>query len=163
MLLADTSVPVWHEAREELPLLFAAGAAASAGGVAVALGATSPSAQRLALSGGITELAAARAMERRLGWLGQPYHEGRAGQLRRWGTAMTSTGVGLVGAARRHPVLRRLGGALIAAGAAVERFTVVEAGRQSARDPKYTVGPQRTRIDERNYRAHHVSREVGSD
>ncbi|HKV68796.1 MAG TPA: NrfD/PsrC family molybdoenzyme membrane anchor subunit, partial [Gaiellales bacterium] len=31
VLVADTAVPVWHEARRELPLVFASGAAASAG------------------------------------------------------------------------------------------------------------------------------------
>ena len=31
VLLANTAVPVWHEARRELPFVFAAGAATSAG------------------------------------------------------------------------------------------------------------------------------------
>ena len=30
-LIANTAVPAWHEARRELPFVFAAGAAASAG------------------------------------------------------------------------------------------------------------------------------------
>ncbi|MDX6665701.1 MAG: hypothetical protein QOG68_1907, partial [Solirubrobacteraceae bacterium] len=33
-LIANTAIPVWHEARRELPFLFASGAAASAGAVA---------------------------------------------------------------------------------------------------------------------------------
>jgi hypothetical protein len=40
-----------------------------------------------------------------------------------------------------------LSGAALLAGSAVTRFGVFEAGRASVRDPKYTVGPQRQRID----------------
>src|SRR5689334_18772091 len=36
-LIANTAVPVWHDARVELPVLFTAGAAASAGAAAVTL------------------------------------------------------------------------------------------------------------------------------
>ena len=35
---------------------------------------------------------------------------------------------------------------LLAAGSALTRFGVFEAGLQSARDPKYTVVPQRERL-----------------
>jgi hypothetical protein len=38
---------------------------------------------------------------------------------------------------------------LLAAGSALTRFGVFEAGLQSARDPKYTVVPQRQRIASR--------------
>src|SRR5215212_7214165 len=37
VLIADTSVPVWHEARRELPLVFAASSAATAGAAAAIL------------------------------------------------------------------------------------------------------------------------------
>jgi hypothetical protein len=37
------------------------------------------------------------------------------------------------------------GGLLAAAGAAMERFAVFEAGVASAKDPAHTVGPQRAR------------------
>src|SRR3954451_7326493 len=67
-LIANTAVPAWHEARFELPALFAAGAAASAGAALTALtpaGAAQP-ARRLAVGGAIAELAAAHIMEWRL-------------------------------------------------------------------------------------------------
>ena len=79
-LLADTAVPVWHEARRELPFVFAAGAAMSAGS-AVALAGGGAPARRLALVGAAGELAATTAMERRLGELGEPYREGTAGRF----------------------------------------------------------------------------------
>jgi hypothetical protein len=149
VLVADTAVPVWHEARRELPFLFAAGAAAGAGGIATALqppGHAAPS-RRMAIAGGLAELATARWMESSLGPLAEPYHEGRAGRLRQIGTAVTAAGVALLVLAGRRRAGAVVGGSLVAAGAAVERYTVVDAGRQSARDPKYTVAPQRARLE----------------
>jgi hypothetical protein len=52
----------------------------------------------------------------------------------------------LVVGGRRGRAITGLGGALVVAGSAMERFAVVEAGRQSAEDPKFTVGPQRARL-----------------
>jgi hypothetical protein len=45
------------------------------------------------------------------------------------------------------------GGALILAGAVLERWSVFRAGFQSARDPKYTVMPQRERLRNRGTNA----------
>ena len=50
VLLANTAVPVWHEARRELPFVFAASAAASAGAAAVALDAGGEARRRRAAS-----------------------------------------------------------------------------------------------------------------
>ena len=60
-LIAQTSVPVWHEARRELPALFGSGAAVSAGAAAVALAPVEEAepARRLALIGAAAELARA--------------------------------------------------------------------------------------------------------
>jgi len=140
VLVADTAVPVWHEARRELPFVFAAGAAMSAGS-AVALAGGGPPARRLALAGAAGELAATTTMERRLGALGEPYREGVAGRLARAAKALTATGAAVM-AATRH---RRVGAGLMLAGAAATRWAVYKAGQQSAADPKYVVGPQRAR------------------
>ena len=148
VLLADTAIPAWHEARRELPFLFAAGAAASAGAVAAIVtpaGDAGP-ARRLAVGGALAELALTRVMEDRLGDLAEPYHLGRAGQLgkgARWLAAMGGAVIALLGR-RRGPAVA--GGIMVAAGAACTRFAVFEAGKASARDPKYVVGPQRQRL-----------------
>lgn len=149
VLAADTAVPAWHEARHELPFLFASGAAASAGGVATMLHPPSgaAAARRMAIAGGLAELAAGRWMETQLGELAEPYHQGAAGRLRRVAMGLTAAGVAALAVAGRRRAAAVIGGGLVAAGAAVERFTVMEAGRQSARDPKYTVAPQRARSD----------------
>jgi hypothetical protein len=148
-LVADTAVPVWHEAGRELPFVFAGSAAASAGAAAVLL--TPPAdagpARRLVLSGALLELGAAQVMERRLGELGEPYHQGPAGRLARLAKACTAAGAGLVAAGgRRRRGLAAAGAALVLAGSACERWAVYKAGFQSARDPKYVVGPQRARL-----------------
>ena len=148
-LVADTAVPVWHEAGRELPFVFAGSAAASAGAAAVLLappGDAGP-ARRLVLAGALLELGAAQAMERRLGELGEPYHQGPAGRLARLAKACTAAGAGLVAAGgRRRRGVAAAGGALVLAGSACERWAVYKAGFQSARDPKYIVGPQRARM-----------------
>jgi hypothetical protein len=146
VLVADTAVPAWHDAHRVLPVLFAAGAAASAGSLGTVLvgpGASAP-ARRLAVVGAVGELVAAAVMRRELGPLvGRPYEEGTTARLRRMAEGCTIAGaLTLVGARGRR---RRLvvGGLLECAGAALERFAVVQAGRASARDPVATVAPQR--------------------
>lgn len=149
VLVADSAIPVWHEGRHHLPLLFAGGAAASAGGAAVLLvsGAGAEPARRLAIAGAQLEMGAKRAMEQRLGPLGQPYAEGTAGRISRLSTQLTTGGLLLLAAGRRRRALACGGAALVVAGAAAERFAVFHAGVQSAADPSYVVEPQRRRLE----------------
>ena len=153
-LVADTAVPVWHEAGRELPFVFAGSAAASAGAAAVLLtpAADAGPARRLAV-GAVLELGAAQAMERRLGELGEPYHQGPAGRFSRLAKACTAAGAGLVAGGRRRRGVAAAGAALLLAGSACERWAVYKAGFQSAADPRYVVGPQRARMAEREDRA----------
>ena len=149
VLVADTAVPAWHEARRELPFVFAGSAMASAGAASLALTPRSHAgpARRLTLGGAALELAAAEAMARRLGGVAEAYRTGRAGRFARASRALTAAGAAVVGAAgRRSRALAVAGGAAVLAGAASERWAVFEAGKASAADPKYTVGPQRERL-----------------
>jgi formate-dependent nitrite reductase membrane component NrfD len=136
VLLADTAVPAWREARHTLPLLFASGAAASAGGAALVLAPAEESgpAGRLAVLGAVGELAASEAMKRGLGPLAAVYAEGRAHRYDELARGLTWAGLAGVVLGRR-----RLGGALLAAGAAAERFAVFHAGVQSTEDPRYAL------------------------
>ncbi len=151
VLVADTAVPVWHEARRELPAVFAGGAAASAGAAAIVLtpAADAGPARRLVVLGVTGQSAALAAMEHRLGPLGDVYRKGRAGRYRRAARALLATGTPLAAAGGRRPLLGRIGAALVLAGCVCERFSVFEAGRQSALDPAATVDPQRARLAER--------------
>ena len=139
VLVADTAVPAWHNARRELPFLFAAGAAASAGGLGMLLApvAEAGPARRMALAGAVGEVAAARVMEGRLGELAEPYRSGPAARLAKTAQALTLTGAAALTVARRHQRLGRVGAALVVAGAAVEGIAVFRAGMESARDPTF--------------------------
>ena len=61
------------------------------------------------------------------------------------------TAGGLAGAllGRRSRALSALSGASLLAASALTRFGIFEAGMASARDPKYTIAPQRQRQDGR--------------
>jgi hypothetical protein len=148
-LISNTAVPAWHEAHRTLPFMFGAGAAASAGALAMLVTPARHAgpARRLALVGAAGELAAARAMERGLGELGEPYHKGASGALSRGAQVLTAAGgAALAGLARRSRPGALSGAAMVLAGAFLERWAVYKAGFASAADPRYAVGPQRERI-----------------
>ncbi len=154
VLIADTSIPVWHEARRELPLVFAASSAASAGAAAAILTPTGDAgpARRLAAGGALVEVAVVEAMKHRLGkLLAEPYEQGEASRCDKLATVSSVLGAAVIGLfGRRRRLAAAAGGALILAGAALERWAIYRAGFQSARDPKYTVIPQRERRDFRD-------------
>ena len=156
VLVANTSVPVWHEARHELPWLFGSGGAATAGaaaGLFVPPGDAGP-ARRLAVAGAVAELAVTETMERRLGEAGEVYHRGPAGALSKTAKALTAAGaVVLARRGARSRSAQVAGGALVLAGSMCMRWAVYKAGFQSARDPKYTVKPQRERADREGTKA----------
>jgi hypothetical protein len=149
-LISNTSVPIWHEAHWVLPFAFGGGAAASAGAVSVAATPVrhAAPARRVAIAGAALELGVLELMERRLGELGEPYHQGVAGRFGNAGKALVAAGAGLIaargGRSRRAAVA---GAVALAAGALSARFSVFKAGFESASDPKYVVGPQRRRIE----------------
>jgi polysulfide reductase-like protein len=151
-LLADTSVPVWHEARRDLPFVFAASSAASAGAASSIFTASGDSgpARRLAVLGGAAELLATRRMERRLGtFLAEPYHEGQSGAFAKTAKTLTAAGTVTMALLGRRRAGAVAGGALLLGGAVYQRWAVFKAGFASARNPKYTVVPQRRRVEER--------------
>jgi polysulfide reductase-like protein len=151
-LVADSVVPVWHEARRELPLLFAGSSAAAAGGIAAALTpvAAARPARRLGLLGAATELVTQKLMERRLGALvAEPYTKGDAGRYAGAAESATLVGAALMLLGGRYRASAVAAGALLAAGSWCTRFAVYHAGKQSAADPRYTSIPQRARAAKR--------------
>jgi formate-dependent nitrite reductase membrane component NrfD len=149
-LIADTAIPVWHDARHELPFVFAASSAATAGAAAAALVPPEHAgpARRTAVWGSVARIALSAAMQARLGMVGEVYRKGTAGRLSAVAIAATATGAGLLaGPGRRSRGVAALGGALVLGGELASRFATFKAGFQSARDPKYVVLPQRARAD----------------
>jgi hypothetical protein len=151
VLLCDTAVPAWHEAYREMPFWFAGSGAAAAGGLGIAAAPLSDAApaRRLAVAGAAVDVAAERLVRRRLGMLAEPYEQGRPGRLLRIARGLTLAGAGAALLGRRSRALSVAGGATLAAGSLLTRFGVFQAGVASAKDPKYTVVPQRERVERR--------------
>ncbi|PWR08211.1 polysulfide reductase [Micromonospora acroterricola] len=147
VLLADTAVPSWHDAYPSLPFVFAGSALAAASGVGLIAAPAAETAplRRLALAAAAIELAGGRQLER-LGLTGEPYGHGRSGRLVRAGRALLAVGTAGALVSRRSRILSAISGAALVASSVATRFGVFEAGRVSARDPKYTVAPQRERL-----------------
>lgn len=135
VLVADTSVSVWHEARCHLPFVFAGSASASAGAAAAILTPPSESgpARVLAVFGACLELGAVCLMERALGSVARHYHEGPAATPARLARTLTAGGALLMLASGRRRAGAAAAGTLILAGSLAERFAVMRAGPPSAR------------------------------
>jgi formate-dependent nitrite reductase membrane component NrfD len=151
-LVANTAIPVWSEARDELPWLFGASAAATAGAAAAI--ATPPDAagpaRRAAIGGSAAALALTTLMEKKLGFVGEVYKQGQAGRYGRIAKAATAAGAALLArSGRQSRAAAATGGALVLAGELALRWSVFKAGFQSARDPRYTVIPQKERLVKR--------------
>ncbi|WFE40418.1 NrfD/PsrC family molybdoenzyme membrane anchor subunit [Micromonospora sp. WMMD998] len=149
VLLADTAVPSWHEAYPELPVIFAGSALASGAGVGLLAAPADQAgpARRLAVAGAALELWGAHRVENRLGLLSEPYAEGAAGKLLRVGRALTAAGVAGAWLGRRSRLVSAASGGALLAASVCTRFGIFHGGVASARDPKYTVVPQRERLD----------------
>ena len=152
-LICDTAVPAWHAGYREMPYVFAGSAASAAGGMgllATALDAAGP-ARRLAVLGAGAELVAKRRLIKRLATpgpvsLSEPYETGRAGVMLRVAEGLTAGGLAGALLGRRSRALSALSGASLLVASALTRFGIFEAGMASARDPKYTIVPQRQRL-----------------
>ena len=159
VLLSDTAVPAWHDGYREMPFVFTGSAAMAAGGLgllAAPAGESGP-ARNLALAGQVMEMLAFERMTRRMGMTAEPYHRGRGGAYIRVGQvlgALGATGAALAGtpvvpAGWPRRIAAAVSGAALVGASAATRWGVFHAGMASARDPKYTVVPQRERLRER--------------
>jgi formate-dependent nitrite reductase membrane component NrfD len=152
VLLSDTATPTWHESYRELPFVFVSSANLAAAGLALVAVPTAQNgpARRLAAVSAVTETLAFERMQEKLGpTLSEPMRTGKAGRLLRVSKALTIAGaVGSI-AFGRNRAAAAISGVALMAGSACLRFGVFEAGMASAIDPKYTVEPQRERLERR--------------
>jgi hypothetical protein len=148
VLLADTATPSWHAAYPELPFVFAGSAMASGAGVGLLAAPCEQAgpARRMAVAGAALELYGAHRVETTKGILSEPYSEGRPGRLLRAGRALTAAGVVAALLGRRSRIVSALSGLSLLTASLLTRFGIFEGGVASARDPKYTVVPQRERL-----------------
>lgn len=150
VLLSDTATPAWHSAGRELPFVFVASAAAAAGGLAMVATRVDQAApaRRMAAGGAAVALVMEQLMERSMGLSAETLHSGKAKRFMDTSRALTVAGaVGTVVFGGRSRGGAAIAGAALVAGSLCTRFAVFEAGQASARDPRYTVIPQRERMD----------------
>lgn len=149
VLLADTATPTWNAAHEDLPFVFVSSASLAASGLAMIttpVSETGP-ARRLAVLGVVGDLVAMKVMERRMDPVAaEPLHHGGPGRMLQWSERLAvAGGLGTLLGGRHRGVAVMSGLALMAA-SALTRFGVFEAGLESARDPRYTIEPQKRRL-----------------
>ncbi|MEU0037877.1 MULTISPECIES: NrfD/PsrC family molybdoenzyme membrane anchor subunit [unclassified Streptomyces] len=152
VLLSQTAVPAWHDARGELPFVFTGSAAASAGGLGMLLApvAEAGPARRFSVVGAAAEIVASRLIDRRPGFVTRAYTTGHPHHLRKASEYLTVAGaVTALTLARRSRAAAAVGGLALMAGSVLQRFGTFEAGVTSAKDPAYVVKPQRERLDAR--------------
>ncbi len=111
-------------------------------------------ARNLAVLGAAVELIAKRQLIKRLAGsegqsLAEPYADGTTGAILRLAEYLTAGALAGAVLGRRSRAVSALAGASLVAASAMTRFGIFEAGMASARDPKYTIVPQRRR---RNFR-----------
>ncbi|MBK7821827.1 MAG: polysulfide reductase NrfD [Tessaracoccus sp.] len=152
VLLADTANPTWNAAKDELAFVFVGSASLASGGLAMI---TTPvedahPARILAVTGAAAELVASELMERRMDQVAaEPLHDGTPGALLRWSKRLViAGGIGTLFAGRSR-ALSVISGAALVAGSALTRYGVLQAGLNSAKDPRYVVVPQKQRLKER--------------
>ncbi len=147
-LLSDTAVPAWHEAYREMPFIFVGSAAMAGGGLGM-LGAPDEAdpARNFALAGVCAELIAAQIMEQRAGLVSETYLTGKSGALLKASKALAVLGAAGAVFGGRNALVRRFSGAAFMAASVATRFGIFQAGVDSADNPKYTVVPQRERLD----------------
>lgn len=149
VLLADTATPTWNATHRDLPFVFVSSASLASAGLAMVttpVAETGP-ARSLAVLGVIGDLTAMKLMERRMDPVtAEPLHHGHPGTMLRWSERLAiAGGLGALASGRNRVVAAVSGLALMAA-SALTRFGVFEAGLESARDPRYTIEPQKRRL-----------------
>ena len=147
-LIADTAVPAWHDGHREMPYIFVGSAASAAGGLGL-LGAPVTEqgpARMLALLGVAGEFGVVQRMKKRIGMVGEPYSSGKGGRLLHISEALALAGATGAVLGRRSRLASAMSGAALLASSATSRFGIFHAGMDSARDPRYTVEPQRERL-----------------
>ncbi len=136
VLISNTAIPAWHEARTSLPALFIGSAMASAAQVLKLLPVKMPwqaysAVNNFGIAGSIAELAAGRVVEQQAGLA---LHRGVPGALWKASKALTFAGLAISVFGRSRGAFRT-GAILGTAGAIALRFAVFHAGKASARYP----------------------------
>ena len=151
-LLADTAVPTWNAAKENLSYLFVSSAATASSGVALM---TTPTKQTrparvFAALGAASELYFSEKLTEPMHPAeAEPLQTGTPGKFLRWAKRLTIAGG--VGAAllSGNRVAAMASGAALATASLLTRSAVLEAGLESTKEPHRVVEPQKARLEAR--------------
>ena len=149
VLLTDTATPTWNAAYRDLPFVFVSSASLAASGLAMITTDVDEAApaRKLAVIAAVSDVVSARFTEYRMDPVArEPLHHGAPGRLLQWSEILAAAGGlgALVGGGRRGTAA--LSGLALLTASALLRFGFFEAGKASARDPRYTMEPQRRRL-----------------
>ncbi|MHB1711283.1 MAG: NrfD/PsrC family molybdoenzyme membrane anchor subunit [Acidimicrobiales bacterium] len=150
VLLSDTATPSWHDGYRQMPFVFVGSAAAAAGGMGMLTAPTAEAApaRAMAVGGAALDVVMSMTMESEMGLSAEPMHDGAAGSYLKAARAFTVAGaVAAAVLGRRSRAAAALAGGSLLAGSLCTRLGIFHAGQQSASDPRYTVVPQRRRLD----------------
>ncbi|WP_261623487.1 NrfD/PsrC family molybdoenzyme membrane anchor subunit [Nesterenkonia marinintestina] len=149
VLLSNTAIPTWYASRHHLPYVFVGSAGLASGGAAMI---TSPVREAgpgrvLACLGVVVDVVAMERMKASMHPMElEPLEEGAPGTMVKWAERLAiAGGVGTVLGGRWRPTAVLSGLALVTA-SALTRFGVLDAGLDSAKDPKHTIEPQKARL-----------------
>jgi hypothetical protein len=149
VLVANTAIPVWQQARRWLPVMFvasSAGAAASIINIVTGDEAARTVARAFGTAGQLAEIASARMVEREADTVpkvGEALHHGGPAMLWKAATVLTaaSLGLSLLAGSNRRGIA--VSGWLGAAGSLCLRLAVHYMGNVSAREPRAAFHQQR--------------------
>jgi hypothetical protein len=96
-----------------------------------------------------TELTAFELMQRRMGLTAEPYSSGVGGRYVRASKLLAVAGLAGAMLGRRSRAASAVSGAALVAASVATRWGIFHAGVESAKDPRYTVVPQRERVERR--------------
>ena len=143
VLVADTAVPAWHDARLRLPALFAGSSLAGAGALATLFSRDRTGLGRAAAAtGAIVSLGAAHLVEGASPAARRSFGRGRARRLGRLADVATAAGALLLRTGRGGRRRTVAGSVALLAGVVLERFAVMWAGVQSASEPQQVIEGQ---------------------
>jgi formate-dependent nitrite reductase membrane component NrfD len=152
VLLSNSAVPVWQEARRTMPFLFIGSAISAAAAILDLMRASKReenTVSTFAVIGGLMELAGIAAVEREtnaVASVSQPFERGVAGALWRAAKVLSAASLVLSVISSKSRGTRRAAGVLGTLASLSIRFGVFHAGKQSAADPRATFHQQRARL-----------------
>lgn len=151
VLVSNSAIPIWQEARRWVPVMFIASSASAAASVVEMISGdrrTCVATRIFGTAGRIAEIAATEQAKRAASAVprvAEPMHTGRTAVLWKTATALTiaSVGVSFLPGRSRKPGI--VAGILGLAGSLCLRFAVHYIGNVSARDPRASFHQQRAR------------------